>query len=462
MTLFGEDNAARRDRLRLLLSVQLDGGATAAEVKTEPKRDEEEYYTDGSAALLHARREIAMYSLARARRRIAAQERQASTPLLTLANRRQDLEHRLRRVVAQGSQVATDRACAIGRFSPDGKAIATGSWSGEVAICGAQDLEPKRRLGAHSDRVGGVAWHPSATSDPPDDEVDASRGRTLQLMTSGADGTIALWGSGQDVPLARISSDGGKVGRIACHPMGRHLASASADGCWRLWDLATTTELLAQPGHSREVYTVSFQHDGALLCSAGLDAVGRVWDVRTGRTVMALEGHAGAVHGSDWRDDGYTLATASADDACKIWDLRKVSCVQTLPAHRSLVSDCRFFHRPRRSRRLTGQDRGKGKSTDAMMHDDSDELVQLDLSHDTAGDDDESEADQAGTHLESGSFLCTSGYDGRVNVWSCGDWALVQSLVGHAEHKVMSCDVSPDGEAICSTAWDRTVRIWSA
>ena len=437
ITLFGEDNAARRDRLRLLLSLT-DTAADRPEERAEAQ-EEKEYYTDGSNALFRARRDIAIYSLARARRRIALQERQAQTPLLELAERRQALEQRLRKVVAQGSQVASDRACGIGRFSPDGQTIAVGSWSGEVKIFGSEDLQERRRLSdAHTDKVGGLAWHPSATSD--------SSTESLQLMTSGAEGSVALWSATGDTPITRLQGHGGRVSRIACHPAGKHLASASFDGTWRLWDLATTQELLAQPGHSKEVYSVCFQGDGALLCSVGLDAIGRVWDLRSGRTVMVLEGHAKAIHGCDWRDDGITIATASADDSCKIWDLRQVRCTNTLPAHKSLVSDCRFF----RSRGHAG--RREGQHNNTMTE--GDVVVELDLSHDH---DDNDTPDQD----HSGSFLCTSGYDGRINVWSCGDWALVHSLIGHAEHKVMSCDVSSDGATICSTGWDRTVRVWS-
>lgn len=42
----------------------------------------------------------------------------------------------------------------------------------------------------------------------------------------------------------------------------------------------------------------------------------------------------------------------------------------------------------------------------------------------------------------SGLFLISSGYDGRVKIWSADDWQLVKSLVSDESSKVMSCDVS--------------------
>jgi len=65
-----------------------------------------------------------------------------------------------------------------------------------------------------------------------------------------------------------------RLGRIAIHPMGRHMGTASFDQTWRLWDLETGDCLLDQEGHSRSVYAVAFQADGALAASGGLDAVG--------------------------------------------------------------------------------------------------------------------------------------------------------------------------------------------
>ena len=65
-----------------------------------------------------------------------------------------------------------------------------------------------------------------------------------------------------------------RLGRVAIHPMGRHLGTASFDQTWRLWDLETGDCLLEQEGHSRSVYALAFQRDGALAASGGLDAVG--------------------------------------------------------------------------------------------------------------------------------------------------------------------------------------------
>ena len=67
-----------------------------------------------------------------------------------------------------------------------------------------------------------------------------------------------------------------RLGRLAFHPMGQHLATASYDETWRLWDVETGQSLVEQEGHSRSVYTVGFHRDGSLAASGGLDAIGEL------------------------------------------------------------------------------------------------------------------------------------------------------------------------------------------
>jgi U4/U6 small nuclear ribonucleoprotein PRP4 len=89
-------------------------------------------------------------------------------------------------------------------------------------------------------------------------------------------GRLGLWDVIAGQELHRYLGHTDRLGRVAIHPMGRHLGTASFDQTWRLWDLETGDCLLEQEGHSRSVYTIAFQRDGALAASAGLDAVGEL------------------------------------------------------------------------------------------------------------------------------------------------------------------------------------------
>lgn len=159
------------------------------------------------------------------------------------------------------------------------------------------------------ERIGGIAWHPQATSTQSPGSVN--------LATGAADGKLCLWPindlsdpqstatpAASLTPLRTLTGHTNRVCRVAFHPNGVHLGSASFDQTWRLWDVETGDELLLQEGHSKGVYAIAFQDDGSLACTGGMDAIGRVWDLRSGKTAMTLDGHSDDILGIDFAPNG--------------------------------------------------------------------------------------------------------------------------------------------------------------
>ncbi|CCX34802.1 WD40-repeat-containing domain protein [Pyronema domesticum] len=418
ITLFGEGPGDRRDRLRELLYERQEGGGAGgediemgdAEEEEDHDDDDEEYYTPGEPELLEARKKIAYYSIPRARDRVAMQKEEATVPLQKHIKHRRAIKEHLGGYQVLGSQIAGDRPVSIARFSPDSKLIAAGSWSGTIRMLGVPDLEEKGMLRGHTDRIGGISWHPEATKTMSPESVN--------LATGGGEGKIHLWNLKQQTPLATLEGHSARVCRIEHHPSGQYLASASFDTTWRLWDLETQKELLLQEGHSREVYSIAFQDDGALIASGGLDSIGRVWDLRTGRTIMVLDGHIREITGLAWHPDGYRVLSSSGDASVKVWDVRMVRCTATIGAHKKLVSDIRFFR---------GDGAGSGLPSEMKTQ---------------------------------GTYFVTGGFDGGVNIHSCDDWAYVKGLNAHSGN-VTSVDVSLDGKFIVSSGQDRTCKLWA-
>ncbi|KAF2859693.1 WD40 repeat-like protein [Piedraia hortae CBS 480.64] len=430
-TLFGERPEDRRNRLREILYLEQEeggDGGVAGEVRADEGEEEEgEFYTEGSQALLQARREMARYSLPKAKKRIALQRLESRIPVQTHVEHRARIKEKLSGFELYGSQIVSERPLSIVRFAPNGNVAAVGDWGGNIKLLDVPNMEETMLLRGHRQHIGGLSWYPGATL--PESGVTADN---VNLASSGADCAVYLWSRTQDTPVASLSGHSARVCRTEFHPSGRYLASASYDTTWRLWDVETTTELLFQEGHSKEVYTVSFNGDGSLIASAGLDSIGRVWDLRTGRTVMLLEGHIAPIHGLDWGTDSTRVLTGSNDGLVKCWDLRTVRETTNIGAHQNGVCDVRWF-----------KDSQPGSAKDIIMTDSND-----------ANNDSIPEPKVAGT------FLVTAGFDKKVNIWSADDWALCKCLIGH-DGAVLATDVTSDAKWIASCGRDRTLKLWS-
>ncbi|CAA7388471.1 unnamed protein product [Spirodela intermedia] len=343
VTLFGERDMERRDRLRAimvrldaegelerLLKAHDDEEQAAAAAASEGVEGEEgpikyPFFTVGSKELLDARVDIAKYSLARAGARLERARRRREDP-----DEDPDAESEMVLQQAGGfsldcSELGDDRPLTGCSFSNDGSLLATSSWSGITKIWSMPHVRKVSTLKGHTDRATDVVFSP----------VDNC------LATASADRTAKLWST--DGSLLR-SFDGhtDRLCRIAFHPSGKYLATASFDKSWRLWDINTGVELLYQEGHSRRLYGICFHPDGSLAASCGLDALARVWDLRTGRSIFALQGHVKEVLGICFSPNGYHLATAGEDNTCRIWDLRKKKCIYVIPAHACIISQVKF------------------------------------------------------------------------------------------------------------------------
>ncbi|CAA0842939.1 U4/U6 small nuclear ribonucleoprotein PRP4-like protein [Striga hermonthica] len=402
ITLFGEREMERRDRLRALMA-RLDAegqleklmkahedeeGASGA--AAEPAEDiQYPFYTEGSRALLEARKEIVKYSLVKSALRLHRAKRRKEDPDEDLDAEVDWSLKQARNLVLECSEIGDDRPLSGCSVSHDGKMLATCSISGVAKVWTMPDVKKVSSLKAHTERATDVAFSPI----------------NHQLATASADRTARLWNH-DGLALRTFKGHLDRLARIAFHPSGKYLGTASFDKTWRLWDVETGEELLYQEGHSRSVYGISFHHDGSLAASCGLDSLARVWDLRSGKSILAFEGHVKPALGVSFSPNGYHLATGGEDNTCRIWDLRKRKSLYIIPAHSNLISQVKF-------------------------------------------------------EPQEGYFLVTASYDMTAKIWSSRDFKPVKTLSGH-ESKVTSLDVVGDGQCIATVSHDRTIKLWSA
>eukprot|EP00897_Mesotaenium_endlicherianum_P005154 jgi/Mesen1/4667/ME000241S03704 len=415
ITLFGEREMERRDRLRQLMA-KLDATGElekllAVEDESEAEEEEEApkaelFYTEGTAELLQARSSIAKYSLLRAAERLATAKRRRQDPDEDEEAEAAEVLRGVAEMSMECSEIGDDRPISDCSISPDGSLLATSCWSMRTSIWRLPGVSKTTSFQActqrhllingHTERVTSVAFHPKSCIDQ-----SPSAGN---VATASADRNAILW-SLEGKQLQTYDGHIDRLARLAFHPSGLYLGTASFDKTWRLWDVETGAELLLQEGHSRSVYGIAFNRDGSLAASCGLDALARVWDLRTGRSILAFEGHVKPVLAVDFSPNGYHLATGGEDNMCRIWDMRKRQCLYTIPAHLALISQLKY-------------------------------------------------------EPQDGHFLVTASYDNLARVWSGRDFKPVKTLAGH-ESKVMGVDIAPDGSFITTVSYDRTIKLWS-
>ncbi|KAK6198564.1 WD40-repeat-containing domain protein [Scheffersomyces amazonensis] len=444
ITYFGEKASDRRQRLIKIVrelprevtafDYEIEGNEEIDDIEDEEDEDEEDYFTPGTQDLYEARIDILKFSLNKAAKRNTDLKVQArNQDLIKVLKHRRQINETLEKIELFGTQTIprNTRALSSVRFSKDNNYIATGSWDGSITVLNSSDLSIKAShdVKYHTDKISGLDWDIYSDSN--------------LLLSGGGEGNIYAWkivddddekGGSKLIPQISIShAHDNRITKTLFHPNAKYFASLSFDQTWKLWDInRPETELIQQEGHSQEVFAGSFHPDGSLLATGGLDAIGRLWDLRSGRSIATIQGHIKGIYAMDWSWNGYHLATGSGDFSIKIWDIRKLdhsnSELFSVPIHKKIVSDIRFFNRR-----------------------------QIDtLSKEVSG-----EFNENPQVLDSnGTFLVTSSYDGTLAIVSCDNWVRVKTLLGHND-KVMSCDISGDGNKIVSSGWDRSVKLWS-
>ena len=422
--LSGEGNRERRARLAALFNEQKD-----ADSGDEDEESDEEFYTPGREDLTEIRTKILHESVLSALKRVAAQKAFASAHNFTkVLKHRRNIAAKVSKYELNGSYTMRGnlRMLSRARFNQNDLKIACSSWEGTFYVLqkdetGYYQETQRLALGFHSE-MATIAWSPKNEG---------------LLVSGGGEGKVNIWKMDCDpqkpeiTPILTVMAHSKRIAQTGFHPSGEYFATTSFDQTWKFWDAnRPDMEVFEQEGHSKEVFLMAFHPDGGLIATGGLDANGLLWDLRTGRNIAAFEGHVKGIYSMDFAPNGFHLATGSGDNSVKMWDLRKGRTeLFSIPAHTKIVSDVRFLKGNRASKLAT-----------AVTDENDANPETLDVS---------------------GTCLVTCSYDNTVKVWSADNWVNITTLQGHTD-RVLSCDISQNGETILSCGWDRTLRTWGA
>ncbi|KAG9603501.1 WD40 repeat-like protein, partial [Aureobasidium melanogenum] len=115
-------------------------------------------------------------------------------------------------------------------------------------------------------------------------------------------------------------------------PDGNIIVTSSHPHIIHLWDIETAHLLHTLSGYGTASPSVFFKSDSTTLLSNSGRIV-HVWDVTSGNLELLLEDHEKQVQTMTLSPDGTTLATGSKDCSVKLWDVRTGECLQILKGH---------------------------------------------------------------------------------------------------------------------------------
>ena len=225
-------------------------------------------------------------------------------------------------------------------YSPDGDALASGSYDGSVRIW---DL-----LTGRTTKV----LRPEGRRSPVYTVAFSPDGKTVASGEWG--GAIRLWDVASGKLLHTVQSADPRAAKsspafiqvVAFSPDGKTLVSGSEGGVVQFWDAATMTEReklrkvvpAAAGGNFARPYASSldFSPDGKVLAVAfyGTGQAIFLWDTQTGEEVQKLDGTASA-YTIDFSPDGKFLLSAARE--LRVWELASGKTVLQIPEPREWI-----------------------------------------------------------------------------------------------------------------------------
>lgn len=208
-------------------------------------------------------------------------------------------------------------AFSVVAWSLDGKRVATGSRTGDVAVWDAATGRTLTTWWAHPAPVQALCF-----------EVEGG-----QVATAGADGRISLWAVDTGRRTLRIvepenhplgvsaATRAGSPRTLTFTGGGAYLMAGLTGGGILLWDRESGHRLWTPPTHASPVRCVRAVHGDQSLVTAGQDGAVALWDAITGEPMCLLAGHSAAAVTLAVTPDGTRLASGGADPWLLLWDL---------------------------------------------------------------------------------------------------------------------------------------------
>ena len=193
-------------------------------------------------------------------------------------------------------------------FSPDGKTLATGSWSRDGAIQ-LWDIATATLISSIGKDIGSIGV--LAFSENGKALAGVGTGQGLRFYTWDID-------TGREVSHFKGQQNHFNSGALAVSPNHRFSASAGGDKVF-IWDTQTETVKHTIEVDDNSAWNLVFSPDSKTLVSGRMTI--QLWDVETGKQMSRLDGHTRKVDALTFAPDGKTLASGDSGGEIRFWNI---------------------------------------------------------------------------------------------------------------------------------------------
>lgn len=213
-------------------------------------------------------------------------------------------------------------------FSPDGDMLASASQDKTVKIWSLKTGELLRTIDANLNFEQSIEFSPDG-----------------KAIASGSDGEVRVWSASEGVLEMKLGSDLKTIRKITFSPDGKYIAAAYGFYAVEIWDAKTgntVSKIKSQSLSDHQISDIAFSRDGQIIASTGSDNEVRLWSALDGEYIGALSGHNNWVLNVAFCDDGKRLASEDADGTIKLWSVPSGRLLRTYEGKEKYLKPASF------------------------------------------------------------------------------------------------------------------------
>ena len=324
-------------------------------------------------------------------------------------------------------------------WSPDGRRVAAGGYSGAVRIWNVIRAAQDRVLDLRAGPILRALWSPTGhrlavVTEKRLELLDTETGNVVRSLETSS----LVYGLG--------------LSDIAWSHDGRRLATAGwLDAAVRVFDGASGREVSVLRGHREGASTVAWSPDDHFLASGGMvgDGTIRIWDPARDKQLELIDAHTNNWLAVAWSPNGDALAWHGySDPVVHLWDT--VTRRERLTMHQR-YGEAALSWSPGRGQLVTVDETGILRLWNAQTGAEDDSLGS-ESSQFTVVD--------VASSPDGGRLAVAAG--GRITVWEVATRGIQYLDVSHptAQSELLHIAWSPDGAWIAGGFVDGSVRLW--